>query len=153
MVCSTIRVDKIRDQRGKTFPGYKRKTRRPRPESPNREGWGSFIPADNGQSQRGSRIPQPGGWGSFIPAYNGQAARLPNPPTGRLGIVHSSLQRTSREAPESPNREVGDRSFQPTTDKASEAPESPNRRLGIVHSSLQRTSREAPESPNRKVGD
>jgi hypothetical protein len=41
------------------------------------------------------KIPQPGGWGSFIPAYEGDAD----------------------ETPESPNRQVGDRSFQPTADR------------------------------------
>src|SRR6185369_3734697 len=43
--------------------------------------------------QQSSLIPQPGGWGSFIPAYKISARRCsPNPPTGRLGIVHSRLQ-------------------------------------------------------------
>src|SRR6185369_992650 len=40
-------------------------------------------------------------------------AKLPNPPTGRLGIVHSCLKRRRSQAPKSPNRQVGDRSFLP----------------------------------------
>ena len=37
----------------------------------------------------GGRIPQPEGWGYFTPAYAKGKGR--NPPTGRLGIFHSSL--------------------------------------------------------------
>src|SRR6185369_6937321 len=51
---------------------------------------------------------------SFQPTKDRCLHRVSNPPTGRLGIVHSSLQR-SLPSPclKSPNREVGDRSFQP----------------------------------------
>src|SRR6185369_11788532 len=100
--------------------------------SPNREvGDRSFRPATDGLL-RGLRIPQPGGWGSFIPAYNGRLAPgAPNPPTGRLGIVHSCLQRTA----------------------CSGAPNPPTRRLGIVHSCLQRTACSgAPNPPTGRLG-
>src|SRR6185369_3495636 len=40
--------------------------------------------------------------------------------------------------PKSPNREVGDRSFQPTKGAPTQFPNPPTGRLGIVHSSLQR---------------
>src|SRR6185369_17202799 len=84
-------------------------------KSPNREvGDRSFQPTKIAAITV-SQIPQPGGWGSFIPAYKDRCHhRVSNPPTGRLGIVHSSLQR-SLPSPclKSPNREVGDRSFQP----------------------------------------
>ena len=36
-------------------------------------------------------IPQPAGWGYFTPAYRNGLTAPPNPPTGRLGILHSSL--------------------------------------------------------------
>jgi hypothetical protein len=80
--------------------------------------------------RRRSRIPQPAGWGSFIPAYK-KVATSSNPPTGRLGIVHSSLQESCiGDAPESPNRQVGDRSFQPTRKWIGDDLESPNRQVG-----------------------
>jgi hypothetical protein len=109
-------------------------------------------------SRSGNQIPQPAGWGSFIPAYKAESRRLPNPPTGRLGIVHSSLQGRVEGAPESPNRQVGDRSFLPTRQSRGGSripqpagwgsfipayktesrglPNPPTGRLGIVHSSL-----------------
>src|SRR6185503_2083444 len=120
-----------------------------------------------------AQIPQPAGWGSFTSAYkerlrspkspNRQVGDLslqptrsdcdrPNPPTGRLGILHFSLQGASRVAPESPNRQVGDLSLQPTRSDC-DRPNPPTGRLGILHFSLQGASRVAPESPNRQVGD
>src|SRR6185295_14713159 len=132
-----------------------------------------------------SQIPQPGGWGSFILAYKRRRrdslkspnrevgdrsflptkdadATLSNPPTGRLGIVHSCLQKTPtrlsqipqpggwgsfilaykrrrRDSLKSPNREVGDRSFLPTKDADATLSNPPTGRLGIVHSCLQKT--------------
>jgi hypothetical protein len=131
-------------------------------KSPNREvGDRSFQPTRETRA-RLSQIPQPGDWGSFIPAYKRDAGKtFPNPPTGRLGIVHSGLQeRRGQDFPKSPNREVGDRSFQPTRetrarlsqipqpggwglfipaykrDAGKTFPNPPTGRLGIVHSSL-----------------
>jgi hypothetical protein len=73
-----------------------------------------------------------------IQLYEKIAREGPNPPTGRLGIVHSSLQR---------RRERGSRIPQPAgwglfipayKGEAIEASKSPNRQVGIVHSCLQR---------------
>src|SRR5690349_1434706 len=54
------------------------------------------------------QIPQPGGWGSFIPAYK-----------RRRSITLKS-----------PNRKVGDRSFQPTKRSGQDSLKSPNREVG-----------------------
>jgi hypothetical protein len=148
-------------------------------KSPNREvGDRSFQPTREPPS-RLSQIPQPGGWGSFIPAYKRTAfATLSNPPIGRLGIVHSSLQENRlRDSLKSPNREVGDRSFQPTREPSSRLsqipqPEGwgsfipaykrtvfatlsnpPTGRLGIVHSSLQENRlRDSLNPPTGRLG-
>src|SRR5882724_4545234 len=125
-------------------------------------------------------IPQPAGWGSFTPAYRATAADcLPqspnrqvgdpslqptapqqrtvsrNPPTGRLGILHSSLPRhSSGLSPEIPQPE-GWGSFTPAYRQAFGAsPAIPNRQVGDL--SLQPTGRHSarlPQSPNRQVGD
>src|SRR6185503_643233 len=125
-----------------------------------------------------AQIPQPAGWGSFTSAYkerlrspkspNRQVGDLslqptrsdcdrPNPPTGRLGILHFSLQGATAIAqipqpgvwgsftsaykerlrsPKSPNREFGDLSLQPTRSDC-DRPNPPTGRLGIFHFSLQ----------------
>jgi hypothetical protein len=58
---------------------------------------------------------------------------------GRLGIVHSSLQpRDAAGAPESPNREVGDRSFQPTTEMRPRLPNPNRQKMGKESYSPQR---------------
>jgi hypothetical protein len=47
----------------------------------------------------GSEIPQPAGWGSFTSAYKGKReGPFRNPPTGRLGIFHVSLQGETRRS-------------------------------------------------------
>src|SRR6185369_4825223 len=91
------------------------------------------------------QIPQPGGWGSFIPAYTaGDASTLFKSPNREVGDC--SFQPTPRATPRlssnPPTREVGDRSFQPTP-RATPRPSSnpPTGRLGIVHSSLHRGRR------------
>jgi hypothetical protein len=104
-------------------------------KSPNRQvGDRSFQPTERCGLWR-SQIPQPAGWGLFISAYREmRAMALSNPPTGRLGIVHFSLLRDAGcGVPESPNRQVGDRSFQPTERCGIWLPNPPTGRLGIVH--------------------
>jgi len=49
-----------------------------------------------------AQIPQPEGWGSFTLAYKGEHEST-NPPTGRLGIFHASLQ-SRTQAYKSANR-------------------------------------------------
>src|SRR6185369_13003714 len=99
---------------------------------------------------------------SFLPTSRCRHETLLNPPTGRLGIVHFSLQPTAamtlfqipqpagwglfiptyitmppRNSLKSPNRQVGDCSFQPTTHSRHDSlPNPPTGRLGIVHSYL-----------------
>jgi hypothetical protein len=122
-----------------------------------------------------SSIPQPAGWGcSFWPTKKTRRETSSNPPTGRLGIVHYSLQRRRNARPpqipqpagwglfilaykedamrdllKSPNRQVGDCSLQPTKKTRRETSSNPpTGRLGIVHSGLQRRrDARAPQIP------
>ncbi len=70
------------------------------PESPNRE-VGDISRSPTGrQPTRVLGIPQPEGWGYFTLAYRPAAdARFWNLSTGRLGIVHFSLQRDPSPRP------------------------------------------------------
>src|ERR1041384_6384980 len=96
--------------------------------------------------------PQPAGWGSFIPAYKRRPPPLlPNPPTGRLGIVHSCLQSVAdRTLSNPPTGRLG--SFYSCLQKTPPPllPNPPTGRLGIVHSCLQKTP--PPLLPNPPPG-
>jgi hypothetical protein len=156
-----------------------RKQHQHTPQSPNREVGVPSLQPTSTPSRLAATIPQPAGWGSFTPAYkHAVETRRRNPPTGRLGCFHVSLQARRRDSPpQSPNRKVGVLSRQPTSRQPDLAPQSPNRKgWGAFHASLQadsRTSRRnpptgkvgvlsrqptsrqpdlAPQSPNRQVG-
>src|SRR6185295_2911112 len=95
--------------------------RRCSPNPPTGRLWFVHSSLTRGRRLDPLQIPQPGGWGSFIPTYTAGDA--------------STLFK-------SPNREVGDLSFQPTP-RATPRPSSnpPTGRLGIVHSNLHRGRR------------
>src|SRR6185369_12436362 len=79
-----------------------------------------------------------------------------NPPTGRLGIVHSCLQQRPPPVPSQIPQPGGWGLFIPAYNEAARGSLSnpPTGRLGMIHSSLHRGRPRFPlKSPNRKVGD
>src|SRR6185369_12436363 len=93
---------------------------------------------------------------SFLPTTEAAPGSLSNPPTGRLGIVHSCLQRGRPRFPlKSPNRKVGDDSFQPTQRPPAVPSQIPQPEgWGLFIPAYNRGRSRFPlKSPNREVGD